>query len=70
MKIKLLQQAMGQAIGAEMEVEVEIARLLIGRGAAEAIDGGPLASDPLEDKAERKYPERNKSMAARQTAKG
>ena len=61
MKVKLLQQAMGQSIGAEMEVSVEVARLLIGRGAAEAIE--PEKEQP-------KYPERNKSLSARQPVKG
>lgn len=65
MRIKLLQWAMGQAPGSEMELKPHAAELLIRRGAA-------IAVDPVADKAPgvtavlREVPERNKALSARQ----
>lgn len=63
MKIKLVQNAMGQLSGSVLDVSAEVARLLITRGAA-------VAEDQVKQDDERRYPERNKSMSARQAVKG
>jgi hypothetical protein len=59
-KVKLLQWAMDQAPGSEMDVSPNIAALLIKRGAAEAVDLAEASRTHQE------VPARNKSMAARQ----